>query len=354
MVFSKSKGDDVCSDQFRWLAENSMDIIHVFDTRGNVIYINPAVKDSLGYEQKEMVGKNAFRFVHPGDLLKVTESFAKAKVKGAVGGKMLEIRIRHKQGFWKTFEVVSRIVFTDSGKMNLIVNSRDITERKMVEQMKEEFLSFVAHELKTPVTVMKLASQNVFLKLKKQNASDGLLKRIRDIDNETDRLTGLINDILDVTRLESGKIRFNVTFFDLTELLTETVEGLRSLARQKIKLSKKRKVMVRGDRGRIKQVLINLLSNSIKYSKQNGEIIINSSKGKRFVTVSIKDEGSGIPKEKLSNLFKRFYQIEKGSARGLGLGLYISKEIIDRHDCKIWVESRKGKGSIFYFTLPLV
>lgn len=340
------------NDQFRWLADNSTDIIHVLDDKGFVSYINPAVTRILGYKREEMLGKNAFEYVHPDDQQRITQAFIET-LESPEKTRVLEMRIRHKEGSWVTFEVASKPVITQSGEINLVINSRDVTERKKMEQLKDEFLSLVAHELKTPLTVMKLVLQALSYKCKQYNVASDILKKIKDVDIEINRLTSLINEILDFSKLESGTVHLNTKMFNLIDLINETISELKPIAKQKISFVRHSKILVQADRDRIKQVLINLISNSIKYSKRNGKIYVKAEVSNGFIIVSVKDEGVGIPKEKLPRIFDRFFQIENSSKLGSGLGLYITKEIISKHKGEVWVESEEDKGSTFYFSLSL-
>lgn len=263
------------------------------------------------------------------------------------------MRIRHKNGNWVTFEVASKPVITKSGETNLVINSRDVTERKKMEQLKEEFLSLAAHELKTPLTVMKLVVQSLSYECKQYDAPSNILRKINIVDNDINRLAKLINEILDISKLESGVLQLDFKQFSLASLIEETILELRTTGKQKISYARHTKILIQADRDRLKQVLINLLSNSIKYSKKDGIIHVKTELSEDLVIVSIKDEGKGIPKEKIPNLFDKFYQVEVASKLGSGLGLYITKEIINKHKGEIWVESEEGKGSTFYFSLPL-
>jgi signal transduction histidine kinase len=172
------------------------------------------------------------------------------------------------------------------------------------------------------------------------------------LNQECDRLTDLINDMLDSSRIETGKLNMNFEVFDLTELTQSTVEKIRIVTKDhKLIFDSTPKYEVIGDKDRVEQVLINLLTNAIKYSAQKSEIAINITKQNSQVYVSVKDKGKGIPKKAHKAIFDKFYQLQRRD--GFGLGLYISKEIIKHHKGKIWVESIVGKGSTFYFSLPL-
>lgn len=233
---------------------------------------------------------------------------------------------------------------------------RDITTRKKHEQRKDEFLSMASHELKTPVATIKAYSQ--ILAKQPAVAKDSKNKHfVKSIDSQTNKLITLINDFLDISKIEAGKLVFSKKKFNLDALIEKIVTDFQHLTEtHRIKRVGTIKKLIRGDQDRIGQVLINLLTNAIKYSPGAKEIIVTTKQDKNFVTVSVQDFGMGIPKSKQPHVFDKYFQVtdrgEEGK-KGFGLGLYISSEIIRRHNGKIWVESTKGKGSTFYFSLPI-
>lgn len=230
----------------------------------------------------------------------------------------------------------------------------DITHQKELEQQKDDFLSMASHELKTPITSLKMFIE-LLSKHRNSEKTGYFIERIRD---QANRLKELTNDLLDVSRIQTGKLRFNKETFNLSELVKDTIEGLQGTTKKhELLLKNGYKQTVVGDRYRIYQVLVNLISNAIKYSGKGEKIIIQVRKKENTVEVSVKDFGIGIDEEQQAKVFDRLYQVtdpEEKTFPGLGLGLYISKEIIERHKGEMWVESRKGKGSTFFFTLPLV
>ena len=232
----------------------------------------------------------------------------------------------------------------------------DITHQKELEKQKDDFLSMASHELKTPITSMKMFIdlQTKQLQSIKTEKAKYFNERIRD---QANRLKELTNDLLDVSRIQTGKLRFNKEAFNLTEIVADTVEGLQGTTKKhELLLKGKTKTIVAGDRYRIYQVIVNLITNAIKYSPNGKKINVTVKKGKKDVTVSVQDFGIGIRKDQHLKVFDRLYQVTDPNEKtfpGLGLGLYISKEIIERHKGKIWVESEIGKGSTFFFKLPL-
>ncbi|CAN5179057.1 hypothetical protein BH09PAT2_BH09PAT2_00180 [soil metagenome] len=233
----------------------------------------------------------------------------------------------------------------------------DITEQKEVEIRKDDFVNMASHELKTPITSMKLYLDSLMNQVKKYN-DEKIMKTLGNIKNQTQRLQTLVEDLLDVSRLQTGKLTFTKEKFRIDLLIEETVEVLQGTAKnQHLIFSKKSPLVVSADKFRMYQVLTNLITNAIKYSGEGKDIIISVYNESSNIVVCIQDFGIGIAKGQQEKIFERLYQVTDATEKtfpGFGMGLYITKEIIDRHEGRIWVESEKGKGSIFYFTLPVL
>ncbi len=239
----------------------------------------------------------------------------------------------------------------------------DITHRKEIEKRKDDFVNMASHELKTPITSMKLYIE-ALIKRSSDSDDERTTKTLDGIKKQTERLQELVNGLLDVSRLQTGKLSFTKEPFRLDVLAKELTEELRATTKkQTLVYMGKAPLVVFADKFRIYQVLTNLITNAIKYSPESTTITIRVKKADGKAVVSVKDEGIGIVKEQQKRVFDRLYQVADSDTNtfpGLGLGLYISKEIIKRHQGSIWVESEKtngqtdGKhGSTFYFTLPL-
>lgn len=228
----------------------------------------------------------------------------------------------------------------------------DITAQKELEKRKDDFISMASHELKTPLTSMSLYLSVLKARVGKSDLKT--LKILNSVQNQTLRLSELVNDLLDVSKIQTGKLNFNYEVFRIDELALEVVTDLQNTTTQSIVLSKSSRTLVYGDKFRIYQVLTNLITNAIKYSSD--KILVKITKDKNDVTLSVKDFGIGISIEQKNKIFDKLYQVTGNNEKtypGLGMGLYISKEIIKRHHGKIWVESKKGSGSTFYFSLPV-
>lgn len=233
-------------------------------------------------------------------------------------------------------------------------NAKLYEEVKTLNAKKDEFIGLASHELKTPLTSMKGFLQILERSETAEKNRDFITKALKQLN----KITGLVSDLLDVSKIQSGKLHLDFETFDLQALLNEVIEVLKfSSATHQIELDSDSIVLpIQADRQRIEQVIINLVSNAIKYSPDANRVIIRVRKTDLHVTVSIRDFGFGIEEEQLCNIFSRFFRVESLAAHisGLGIGLFISKEIIERHQGTIWVESEKGKGSEFFFTLPLI
>ncbi|MEO5782858.1 MAG: ATP-binding protein, partial [Ginsengibacter sp.] len=240
---------------------------------------------------------------------------------------------------------------------------RDITESRKNEieikkalAQKDEFISIASHELKTPVTSLKGFTQILKIKFEKEENSHAvdLLSRM---DKQVDKLTKLIVELLDATKIENGQLKFSKEDFDFNTLILETAEEIQQTTeKHTIKVELAPTKIICGDKIRLGQVIINLLSNAIKYSPNASEILITSLIENHTIKLCVRDFGIGIPREKQSNVFDRFFRVggdKHDTFPGLGLGLFISSEIIKRHDGHLTVKSIVGEGSTFCFTLPL-
>lgn len=237
-----------------------------------------------------------------------------------------------------------------------VVVISDVTELYRLERQKDEFLSIASHELKTPLTTLKILTQLTHKRLVKVGALEA--EQTKRMERAIGRMERLVNDLLDVSRIDSGKLALRRERFDLTELCRQVAEDQMAAADRPIALDlPDQPLEVEADPDRIGQVLTNLISNALKYSADRSGPGIRLTRQGDIVTTSVYDAGGGIPPEDLRHLFERFYrvpgvQVQSGSGVGLGLGLYISKEIVERHGGRIWVESTVGVGSTFSFTLP--
>ena len=317
--------------------------------RREVILANRAAADLFGREAENMIGVNQFDATRHEELTRLLErtmddrsTFSK------------EMRLR--PGSERIIAITSSPLEDQKGKIQgAVAVMRDVTSLRHLEQMRQEFVSNVSHELRTPLTSIKGFVETLL----NGNLEDKeLLERFLPIINaETDRMIALINDLLDLSRIESGKQPLNKGAVDMQRVFDDTVLLLQSKARDKqITLENNiyYPVIVEGDEKLLRQVALNLVDNGVKYTPEGGKVWIEAEQGLERVEFIISDNGLGIASEHLDRLFERFYRVDKGRARhmgGTGLGLAITKHIIDKHKGTIAVESRVGKGTKFRITL---
>jgi signal transduction histidine kinase len=221
-------------------------------------------------------------------------------------------------------------------------------------QKKDEFIGVASHELKTPLTSVKAYLQ-LLEKIEKEQPN---LTYVHKAQESMNRLQNLVFDLLDVSKISSGQLQLEIKEFNISELIMDCIHDMQLTTTKHtiIKEGASSNVIISADRNRVEQVIINLLSNAIKYSPDEKEIIVTSKKSDSEIIVAVKDFGVGIPKSEHKKIFERFYRAtgREFGISGFGLGLYICHEIIKRHGGRIWVESEEGKGSTFYFALPII
>lgn len=238
---------------------------------------------------------------------------------------------------------------------------RDLLLREQIiqnerEARRNEFISMVVHELKTPITSLKGYSQLLGRRCERMGDADGMQLASR-MDQQVKRLTGLIDDLLDINRMEGDRLRLRASEFAFDDLVEEVMADIQLTTEQHTLVKEgQTDAIIQGDRERIGQVLTNLLTNAIKYAPESEKIVIKLARDEQSVTASVQDFGPGIPDEQQAHVFEPFYRVEEqgSTASGLGLGLTIAANLIKRHQGKIWVESEEGAGTTFSFTLPFV
>lgn len=329
-------------------------------------FVNDAILTFDGI--KDYIGRPFFE-VHPN--LRGSE-FAKADQRVLKTGKTvvingLKIKRAHpatNEDVVSWFDCIFTPVFTAEGKIDGIAFfGFDVTDlvaaqeaTKNLMHKKDEFMSIASHELKTPITTIKGSLQLALRATKKDAPISNIFMLLDKANKQTVKLTALVDDLLDVTKIQAGKLQFTISSFSVNELIEECVDEIQpNLDRHQISVHTPKDVVIQADRHRIEQVIINFLSNAIKYSPDGNEVIINTEVGAGYVKISVKDFGIGIPEAKKAYVFDRFFRVQEASLKfsGLGLGLYISSEIIQRHNGEIGLFSEENKGSEFWFKLPI-
>lgn len=336
--------------------------IALTDTRGHMTYANLAFLKVWGYtEPEDVLGKSL------ADLCKEKEK-SQAVINDLRAGSDIESAELTATRIDGTEFIIglraSRIV-ADNGRLTgIIISLADITQRKQLEEkqrelekMRTEFISNVSHELRTPLQSIK-----GFTKLMLEDKvpdHDTQTEFLGIMYNQSVHLQRLIESLLEVSRIESGHFSIKKESVHLGNIIRTAVESLGSLTNQKtmaiVEEVPSELPEIDGDEERLMQVMVNLLSNAIKFSPEGSNITVKLENKVDQLVVNVIDQGVGIPEEAISRLFQRFYQVDGSATRdvgGSGLGLYISKQIVEAHGGRIWVESRVGKGSVFSFSLP--
>ncbi len=337
------------------IVESSDDAILGKNLEGIITSWNAAAERMYGYSAGEIVGQPVTLLFAPDQQDEFTQIMARIR-RGERVDHYETVRVR-KDGTRLSVSVTISPIKNSTGTISGASSiARDISERKELDKRKDEFISMASHELKTPVTSLK-----GFLSLLQRSLArhgDGKeLHYLARMDAQVDKLTKLINDLLDVSRMQTGQLVYREERFDLDALVQEIVETIQGTTQtHHLLLEGQIQAEVFGDQDRIGQVLINLLNNAIKYSPQADRVQVRVAVEQNKALVSVQDFGIGIAKEHQYKIFERFYQVtdsEEKTYPGLGIGLYISCEIVKRHGGQMWVESKKGEGATFHYTLPL-
>jgi len=316
---------------------------------------NNSAERMFGYTAEEIIGQTIYTLI-PADRQE-EEPRILARLKSGERVDHFETRRVTKDG--RELDVslsISPILDRQGHIMGLSKIIRDITERKQDETRKNDFIGMVSHELKTPLTSLTAIVQVASQKLK-QGDDAFLTGAMEKANAQVKRMSTMINGFLNISRLESGKIYIEKQPFNMDQLLHEMVEETKLTAStHEILLSSCGELEIYADRDKISSVISNLLSNAVKYSPKGKRVQLNCQVEGSEVLISVKDNGMGIKPHDIGHVFDRYYRVETNHTRhisGFGIGLYLSAEIIKRHDGKIWAESESGKGSTFYFSLPL-
>ena len=340
------------------------DGIYGVDAAGAVTFVNPSGARALGYDAPDLLGHNAHEVFHAaaedGTPYPYSGCYvAEAVAAGTVTSAEEDVYARADGSTFPVEISASPLVdeHLDGRRVRgAVVVFRDVTQRREVERMKNEFLSVVSHELRTPLTSIRGS-----LDLVVSGVLGELAPRARSLlstaAESTERLTRLINDILDLERIESGSRTMELTAIGATELLTRSATEMAGLARStgvRIELGASPGRVV-ADPDRIVQTLTNLLGNAIKFSAEGQTVVLDTRLEDGHVLFRVRDEGRGIPEDRLESVFERFEQVDSSDSRqkgGTGLGLPISRGIVERHGGWIWMESTLGEGTTVHFTLP--
>jgi len=337
------------------IVESSDDAIVSKDLNGIIATWNAGAERLFGYTAEEAIGQ-PITIVIPEDRLDEEPEIIARIRKGERVDHFETVRRRKDGSLVDISLTVSPIVDGRGRVVGASKIARDITERRMLERQKDAFIGIAAHELRTPVTGIKAYTQLLARRLQ-QSEDAASLKTLNRLEAQVDRLTSLITDLLDVTRMDGSTLPIRPAPMELDALIADVIDEAQGTTSQhQIVVELDAPVTLQADRDRIAQVLLNLLTNAIKYSPQADRVVVRTTQDDQNATVSVQDFGIGIPKADLTRIFDRFYRVTtdgRDGYSGLGLGLYIAAEFIKRHNGRIWAESVEGEGTTIAFSLPL-
>jgi PAS domain S-box-containing protein len=380
---ANARAQMLAEGRFRELIENAPDAILQVDTAGVIIIANRTAETMFGYTREELMGQkvdllvpDAHRAAHPGHR----KAFANAGLTRPMG-LGLDLFAQRKDGSKFPVEISLSPMTTETG-VHVTAVIRDVTERKLTEQrvrslqesymtelearhkeaerlnhLKSEFMASISHELRTPLhTIIGFAE---LLEEEGEGPLNPKQKRfLHHIHVDSEHLLGLINDVLDLSRIEAGGLHLRTEPVGLLKIIAESINAIQPYADSRsvaIRMGNEIDFSVMADPMRLRQILYNLLSNGAKFTQPGGEVRVDAVVEDSTVRVTISDTGLGIAPEECTRIFEKFYQVgftPVGVREGTGLGLAISKQLVEMQKGTIWVESALGKGSKFHFTLP--
>lgn len=338
------------TEEFLAIFETLKDGLMFFDQEGKLFFCNSAAKKFFKID-KEILGKSIVDFADIPNLQylyfilgKELKEFLKKELK--INGLILEVS--------------SLPVYNKEKKISTIVVLHDISREKLIENLKSQFVSISAHQMRTPIASIKW-SLEILLKERIGKLNEEQKRIIQKTHNSVERMLSLINDLLNVTKIEEGKYIYKFIPCDFEKLVKSTIEIFYDKIKEKqikfqLQILPKKIPQIKIDPEKISVVIENLLDNAIRYNVVGGIINIILELEENAIKFSIEDSGIGIPENQQKNIFNKFFRASNAirtETEGNGLGLFVSKNIIEAHGGKIWFQSKEGKGTIFYFTLPI-
>jgi len=373
LIKAKEKVEE-SEERFALVIDASETGIWDWNIETNEVFFSEQWKRQIGYEDHEI--KNDFgswiELLHPNEK-EACQNAVQTYLNNPVEHFILEFRFRHKDGSYRWIHnKASSIKNKDGNVVRMFGVHTDITDHKQAElhikhqneelkklnTTKDKFFSIIAHDLKIPFNSI-IGFSELLVKQINEKDYDGIKKYAGIILQSSQRAMELLMNLMEWSRSQTGRIKFNPERFDLTVFINNITLLFDDIAGQKTIVIKNEippNAHVFADQAMINTVLRNLISNAIKFTKPGGEIILSVTEGKKELTVSVKDNGIGIPNDRINKLFRIDENLStQGTSNeaGTGLGLLLCKEFIEKHKAKIWVESEEGMGSTFYFTLPL-
>lgn len=346
-------------ERFHNLADTAPMFMAMADETGSAVYFNKPWLEWTGRTMDEMRGMGWLCTLHPDDAPKFERDFKNAFEKQIAIQE--EYRFRRADGEYRWMLAVGAPRLTPDGRFvgyfGTYTDFHDLKqaqqETKQLMQKKDEFMAIASHELKTPITTVK-ASLQLLERLTEERTDAAVQSFITKASKQVDKLNQLVSDLLDVTKIHAGKMQLIAQPFELSEVIDDCIVFGKAQASHNVVVKGKIDIRLKADKHRLEQVMCNLLSNALKYSPGADKVVIEITEQADDLTIAVTDFGIGIEQEKLPYVFDRFFRVSESSMRfaGLGMGLYITREIIERHGGELSVSSEVGKGSTFQFTIP--
>jgi two-component system CheB/CheR fusion protein len=354
-VRERTKELFVSREHFKYMANNIPQITWTNQPDGEADYYNQQWYTYTGLNEEE-TNKWGWKYViHPDDLEATYDRFLNALKNGEVFE--MENRYKRKDGVYRWHLNRAVPLRDEAGHIVFWVGTAtDIEDQKKEMEKRDEFIGIASHELKTPLTSLKGYLQ-LITSYKKEELPVRVMQYIEKANKALEKLQALINDLLDVSKIQAGRLEYAFSPVNIAELIKTCVENANHIYPDNTFVNEDgSNYLVKGNADRLEQVLMNFISNAVKYAQDNKKVIIRSEKLGKKVRVSVIDFGIGLSEDQKGRIFERFYRVEdkKYMTSGLGMGLYISAEIIHNHKGKIGVDGEFGKGATFYFELPLI
>ena len=333
-------------DKLSTILATMTDGVALLDHEGHTTLANPAARESLGLPPGAEVGQRFIEVVRDHELSELVERCRRRRTP-----QTLELQLARQRRF---FNVIATPL-TLQGRESVLLVLHDLTQARRVETTRREFVGNVSHELRTPLASIRASAETLQDgAMEDPEAARQFLGRITD---NAERMSELVQDLLDLSRLESGEVSLNLAPVDVTRVVAEAVETYREQARAKgvslVAAEGSGAVEATADESRLQQVLSNLVENAVKFTPSGGEVHVELERRGRWLEVRVLDRGFGVAVEDMPHVFERFYKADRAQDQGgTGLGLAIAKHIVQSHGGRIWVESRDGGGSVFGFRVP--
>ncbi len=352
-VAKRTKALAESETRFRNMMETIPQIAWTNMNNGKITFYNQRWYDYTGLNLNQSQISEIKKIIHHDDLYAAFDQYK--LIRQNIEGGEFQIRLKRNDGQYRWHLIRVLPIRDEEQNIELWVGTAtDIQELRVLQQQKDDFISIASHELKTPITALKASLQ--LLERIKNNPSHKLIPElIIQANRSLNKVTALMENLLNTSRTNEGQLHLNFTLFKLSKLIMDCCQHVKQEGIYSIKTEGDLDLEVYADEIRIDQIVVNFVNNAIKYAPLSKEILVRIEKLKGMAKVSVIDKGDGIASEKLDHLFDRYYRVDSSGSQysGLGLGLYISSEIIKKHNGKIGVESEVGKGTTFWFTLPI-